>query len=118
MAREALSSIAPKHYRQLQRGSRSSEALTQRATFGAEQVASQLRPREFTLHDVVPVEPPRVLVLLVVLVTTLLSLPPLVLLLLVLMLVLLLLTLLMLMLLEVVPAPTLLTAKHNRRATP
>jgi hypothetical protein len=62
-------------YRQLQRGIRSVEGLTQRATFGAEQVASQPRPCELMLHDVVPVAiaPLSLLVLLVVLVTTLVS---------------------------------------------
>ena len=55
-------------HRQPQRGIRSAEALTQRATFGAAQVASQRRPCEFMLHEVVPITPPTpwLLVLLVV----------------------------------------------------
>lgn len=109
--------LIARRYRQLQRGIRSAEALTQRATFGAEQVASQRRPLEFMLHDVVPIALPT-LVLLVVLVKPLASLSPLVLLLVVvLMLVLLLLTLLsMLMLLEVEAATAPVTAKHSRKA--
>ena len=59
-------------YWQLQRGVRSAEASTQRATCGAEQVTWQPRPRDFTLHDVVPMAPPILwlLVLLLVLVET------------------------------------------------
>lgn len=99
---------------------RSAEAWTQRATFGAGQVTSQRRPREFMLHDVVPVALPELslLVLLVVLLMTWVSFSPLELLRWwVLMLVLLPLTpLLMLMLLEVESAPAPLTVKHSRRA--
>ena len=93
--------------------------MTQRATFGAEQVISQRRPREFVLHDVVPLALllPSLLVLLEVLVTTFASLSPLVLLLVwVLMLVLLLTLLFTLMLLDVDAAPAALTARPSRRA--
>lgn len=57
-------------HRQLQRGVGSADALTQRATFGARQVASQRRPCEFMLHDVVPIALPTpwLLVLLLVVV--------------------------------------------------
>lgn len=58
---------------------RSAEALTQRATFGAEQVTSQLRFRKFMLQDVVPIAFPTLSLLLVVLVDTLVLLPSLVL---------------------------------------
>lgn len=54
--------------RQLHCGTRCAEALTQRASFGAWQVASQRWPCESMLQDVVPVAaPPLVLVLVVVL---------------------------------------------------
>lgn len=105
-------------YRHLQRGIRSAEGWTQRATFGAGQLTSQRRPPEFMLHDVVPIALPMLslLVLVVAPVKTLVS-PFVLLLLLELMLVLLLLTLLLvLMLLEVEAAPAPLTAKHSRRA--
>lgn len=90
--------------------------MTQRANFGAEQLTSQRRPREFMLQELVPVAFPTLvllvlLVLLVVLVKTSVPLSPLVLLLFSV------LTLLwMLMLLEVEAAPAPLTAKHRRRA--
>lgn len=103
-------------YRQLQRGRLSAAGLTQCATFGAEQVTSQRRPRELVLHEVTPVSllPLPLLVMLLVLVTTFVPASELLLELVVLLvLVWLLLLLLTLMLLDA--APALLTEKQSRR---
>lgn len=111
--------MAASAQRQLQRGRRSSAALTQRASFGAVQVISEPRPREFVLHEVVPIalSTTSLLVPLVVVVTTSAALTPPVLLAVVLMLVLLLLTLWStLLLLDVDAAPAPPAAKQSRRA--
>lgn len=70
---------AEQRQRQLQRGRRSVEALTQCATLGAEQVIAQRRPRQSVLHAVVLSALPSLslLILLAVLVMTFVSLPPL-----------------------------------------